>query len=87
MTNITSLFLMASLTYLVVDASTPCGPKHCGITCAIGQVCKDKKMICVENPDQGKEDVCCREHSCTGKIVNNDQPVGVQETKSPTGAG
>eukprot|EP00090_Calanus_glacialis_P005740 TRINITY_DN14445_c0_g1_i1.p1 TRINITY_DN14445_c0_g1~~TRINITY_DN14445_c0_g1_i1.p1 ORF type:complete len:106 (-),score=30.03 TRINITY_DN14445_c0_g1_i1:116-433(-) len=87
MTSITSLLLMVSLTYLVVEASTPCGPKHCGITCAVGQVCKDKKLICVESPDLGKEDVCCSAHSCAGKIVNNDQPVGVQETKTPTGAG
>ena len=69
MKNITNILSMLSLTNLLVNATLPCGPAHCGISCTMGQVCKDKKiqMICVENQVAGKEDVCCKNFSCSGK--------------------
>merc|ERR1712083_208391 len=69
---------------LSLASNEVCGPTHCDINCGSGQICKDKKMTCQEKPADGKNDDCCKNFSCTGKIVNND-PAG--NTKNAPGAG
>ena len=93
-----NILFMLSLTILLVDATLPCGPAHCDISCTMGQMCKDKKiqMVCVENQVAGKEDVCCKNFSCSGKAsfqylyckyyICLDK-IDHTETKGPTGKG
>merc|ERR1712142_788972 len=77
-----SMLLLLSLTYLMVEATTPCGPDHCELSCEEGKVCKDKtpQQICIPQKRLGKEDVCCEKYSCSDKKDS-------ETTKGATGTG
>jgi len=62
----------------MVEATASCGPAHCEISCVEGKMCKDKavQMICIPQKVLGKEDVCCKNYSCSDEEKDDKASTG-----------